>query len=175
MIRLIVIAFVVFPMLWHQPSLGQTASQVVEHVDRIFVIRRTLTGDAAIKRGDLAHSALLLRTKDENWYVLEFMRDSNVYLTRTEQQVVQEHTKESWAEVKLKGRYFRSLVGEDPPIEKQLVWTRQLKGESIEAKFTPQQLKEQMEAVVKKYSLLKGEHCHKAQEHLRKSLGLKVD
>jgi hypothetical protein len=138
-----------------------------DSVERVYVIRRLLGGGDGIpiNRGAIAHSGLLLKTKNGKFYVLEYMDDSKVHLTATEQVTVKEFKEDKYAHVR--------LVGRTEGTEKQLNWTRQLDGSVLSQNLSPKELKEKMEGLVKEYSVWKQEHCHKAQEKLRESLGIK--
>lgn len=141
-----------------------------DKVERIFVIRRNLSGTLdgpPVDVGVLAHSGLLLKTMQGKYYTLEYMDDSKVHLTETTPETVKEHTEKKWAHIKAAGRSEGK--------EKVLEWSRQLSGVKIDPKYTPGELKTMMEEVVGEYSVWKKEYCHAAQERLRRKLGLSVD
>lgn len=140
-----------------------------DKVERIFVIRRNLEGPLngpPVNVGVLSHSALLLKTAHK-YYTLEYMDDSKVHLTETTPEMIKEYPNEKWAHIKAAGRFDEE--------EKLLDWARQLSGAAVEPLHTPEELKSMMQELVGDYSVWRKEHCHTAQERLRRKLGLKVD
>lgn len=138
-------------------------------VEHVFVIRRNLSDIKNIPKdkGVVSHSALLLKNQNGEFFVLEYMGDSKVYLTATKQKVIREYKDEKFAHVELNGRYDQSVT--------VINWTRQLEGSAVEPKYTPKELKDLMEREMKEYSVWKKEYCHTAQERVRTFLGIKVE
>lgn len=130
-----------------------------EEIVRVYVARRQLYAFLLPKYWLLAHSAVILKTKSQKHYLLEYMGDSNVHLREIEYTV--KRTQE-------KGKPHQVItVGAD-------VWTKQLHGKAPPSVWTLQQAKDKMEELMsdKKYNLLSFHVCHKAQEQLRAAMGI---
>lgn len=134
---------------------AEDASGLVTHV---YVIRRPLDGLPIGSAGPLAHSALLLQTVNEH-YVLEYMDDSRAHLTQGTPTEVSRDAGRKIANIKMNGVAGGRTVSFE--------WERQLRGTAVDPRWTPQQLQQQMQALMKPYSLWKAEHCHQAQQRLR--------
>ena len=94
-----------------------------EEIARVYVARRALGGlkSLLLKYRLLAHSAVILETRIGNYYILEYMGDSTVYLKKIELNVV--HTQE-------KGKPHQVIMVDGVP------WTKQLHGKAVSAGWT---------------------------------------
>jgi hypothetical protein len=144
-------------------------------VTNIKVIRRGLE-PLTVKAERGAHSALLLTTDNPGagsggTYVLEYMGDSNVYLTPAKLEIKSIDEADSTMEIEADG--FDATAGK----VKRYSWTSQLRGANFKRtdNHTPEGLKASMEEVagISKYDLFK-HNCHKVQEALRRKLRLDV-
>lgn len=146
-------------------SLGPVAvEEGSDSVVHVYVIRRQLLGQPIPSVRSLAHSALLLKTKGGKYYTLEFMDDSKAHLTSG---VPLESSSDAARKVAI-----ITMDGWGEGKSKSFEWERQLNGKALSGDHTPQQLLLMMQGEMKDYSVWKEEHCHSAQERLRKKLGL---
>lgn len=134
-----------------------------DKVSHVFVIRRALDDQPLGSVRQIAHSALLLRTCSGRHYTLEYMGDSRAHLTEAEPQEFKRHEGDRYADIKMKGQKNGGGTAE-------FEWERQLRGRAIEPKSTPEELRELMQSLMSEYSLWKKEHCHTAQERVRRRL-----
>lgn len=150
----------------HAPSLreARSAEDDGQLVTRVYVIRRPLDGALIGSAGPLAHSGLLLQTKAGEYYVLEYMNDSRAWLTAGTPKELGRDTGRKVANIKMNG-----IAGGKVVI---VEWERQLHGSALEPKWTPEQLQQKMQIQMKRYNVWKAEHCHQAQERLRREVGL---
>ncbi len=139
------------------------ADDKVDRVEHVYVIRRALAGQPINRVGNFGHSALLLKTESGNCYVLEYMGDSQAHLTKAEQKTISHDKKRQIARIKMAG-WTKMMPAE-------FEWERQLAGQSIEPAYTPDELRELMQGLMRRYSVWNKEHCHTAQERLRLFLG----
>ena len=59
-------------------------------IEQVFVARRPLVGEKnRAKVGIVAHSALLLRTSNQKYHILEYMPDSKAHLYEIELKVIE--------------------------------------------------------------------------------------
>lgn len=146
------------------PALVKAEESKANH---LYVIRRPLDAQPVTSIRKYAHSALLVQTTNGKFYVLEYMADSKAHLTETEMTEVSKPEAKKIAIVKVKGMTDGGV--------KELEWERQLSGSKLEPKWSPVELRDKMQTLMKEYSIWKEEYCHSAQERLRRELGLKVD
>lgn len=127
-------------------------------VDRFYVIRRKLD-TLPVFLGWMAHSGLLLKTRDGRWFVCE-------YGTEADKNRVSLH------EVRLPANGSCSNKFE----HEGRTWDKQICGERPKSDVSIQFVKSTMENQVHRhtYSILFW-NCHMAQEGTRRSLGLAVD
>lgn len=126
-------------------------------VDKLYVIRRGL-GGIAVKSGCLAHSGLLLQTRDGNHHIVEYGANH-----------------ENKNEVILK-RVNLSDSNAQTFKDDTYNWSKQVNGVNLSRKLSPEDIKSVMEDVTKTNNYnLKNWNCHMAQEKTRRSLGLPVD
>jgi len=166
MSRKIAMLVVPFLFLMCDFAMAQDSPGKVVHV---YVIRRPLDktpGSVDV----LAHSGLLLKTDKGRFLVLEYMSDGKAHLTEGVPTDVK--TRNTSKDIKMKGYVIREKAGKVVEFE----WESQLKGKAVTAKFTPEELRESMQKLMSSgYSVWKAEHCHTAQERLRReTLGLDV-
>jgi hypothetical protein len=123
-------------------------------IDRIYVARRKLDS-LPIYFGWAAHSALLMKTKNEKWFVCEYGCENN-------------KNKVSLYEVKNINRdYFITNNGRK--------YNKQIVGSSLEGNVSVGSVRELMENKMNKHSYwMLFWNCHIAQEITREELGLKV-
>lgn len=146
--------------------------------NHVYVVRRPLGSptewEPLTNRWKLVHSALLLKTSDKRFALLEYMEDGKTYLTEVSPSIVKEHVNDGYVVIRMKGQYVDPDRDGDSPIEFR--WTRQLKGTKLAESHSLADLKKKMNELMagKPYSLLK-HNCHVAQEKLRKAIGLKVN
>jgi hypothetical protein len=130
-------------------------------VDRAFVVRRAL--DSGLPRiRQLAHSGLLLHTTDGQFFLLEYMDDGKAYLTGVEIKTLE--TKADHKIVRMPGRTTGGTS--------DFLWTCQLNGKPLVGKeYTPKDIQRMMNELMNgRYDILNQEHCHAAQELVRKRL-----
>lgn len=130
-------------------------------IERVFVARRPLNPGTKnwYKFRYMAHSALLLRTTDQRYHILEYMSDSQAHLYEITLHVIK--------------------TIEDPPHElftlNGVEWTKQLHGKPLSG-WTIEQARTKMQELMKDgYRIEKNEVCHVAQERLRKEMGIMED
>jgi len=140
------------------------AAETADKVEHIYVIRRKLGGQPVGSIRSFAHSALLLKTGSGAYYTLEYMGDSKVYLTKGEPKVLRSDQEKKYAVI--------TMAGVADGKSEEFEWERQLLGKPLDGKSSPEQLQKQMQSLMKEYSVWKKEHCHTAQERLRKKLGV---
>ncbi|HBE72005.1 MAG TPA: hypothetical protein DDW52_28025 [Planctomycetaceae bacterium] len=162
-----------------QAAADPTTSEFLDSkVNHVYVVRRPLGSptewEPLTNRWKLVHSALILKTADKRFALLEYMEDGKTYLTEVSPRIVKEHVDDGYVVIRMKGQYVDPDRDGDGPIEFR--WTRQLKGTKLAETHSLADLKKKMHELMagKPYSLLK-HNCHVAQEKLRKSIGLKVD
>lgn len=138
-------------------------------VERLYVINRRLEGYPKINK--LCHSGLLLKTKTNNWYILEYgvgsgQNRNNVYLYQIS----------SYSENILKNDSKITKFACKDRTCKTRLWFKQRLGQSFDSVQTTESLEDIMNRIVRKksYNVLTW-NCHMAQENTRRSLGLKVD
>jgi len=162
-----------------EQPLATTKDDKVVHV---YVIRRALNwlviGNAPVPEEaksvrDLAHSALLLKTQSEKFFVLEYMNDSDAHLTETRPEIVRENKDRKYALIKADGVAVEQKGDEFVISTQKFYWERQLYGKALEPKYTPKELESKMRELMKDKKYHVTEHnCHRAQEVLRKELGI---
>ena len=135
-----------------------------DKVIHLFVVRRNLDIPGKPRVGVLAHSAVLLKTEKEEFYLLEYLGDSNAHLNRVTFTVNEDN--DDHLIVKMNG-YSTSTKKMQP-----YLWTRQKIGVKLDGSKSAAELKKLMQGQMKEYSVWKSEHCHAAQERLRKKLGV---
>jgi hypothetical protein len=131
-------------------------------VVHFYVVRRALNGALIPRIGQAAHSAILIETVGKKQYLLEYMDDSKVHIIEVSPVVIEE--KSDHMAISMKGW---SASG-----EKLYVWSRQKAGKQFNSGKTAFQLKDQMQSLMTEYDVWNKEHCHTAQERLRKALGI---
>lgn len=157
--------FLVTPAFGQNTDREELAFDENDQAVHLFVVRRALDIPVVPRVRYAAHSALLLKTSNDRYYLLEYMADAKVHLNRVEVEVKQE--KDDHVVISMQGRADNGM--------KTFEWTRQLKGSKIEQQFTVGQLRDKMrELMPNGYAELK-EDCHTAQERLRQAIGHKVD
>lgn len=126
-------------------------------VDKLYVIRRGL-GGIPVKSGCLAHSGLLLQTRDGNHHIVEYgvnhANKNEVTLKRVD---LSDSTAKSFK-------------------DESYSWTKQVHGVNLSRQLSPEDIKSVMEDITKTNNYnLKNWNCHMAQEKTRRSLGLPVE
>jgi hypothetical protein len=144
------------------PARAKGADQ--DPVVHVYVMRRQLLGQPVPSVRSWAHSALLLKTKAGKFYTLEFMSDSKAHLTASTPKEISVDQKRKVALIKMEG------WGDGK--QESFEWERQLLGKELDAGQAPAELRDLMQAQMKEYSVWDKEHCHTAQERLRKQLKL---
>jgi hypothetical protein len=125
-------------------------------VERIYVIRRKLD-DLPVFLGWMAHSGLLLKTKDGRWFICEYGVEVN-------------QNEVSLYEVKNIDRTSNNFT------HNKRKWKKQICGSNIEKEISISSVKDTMKTFTGKHSYSKILwNCHMAQENTREKLGLKVD
>lgn len=141
------------------------------HVVHLYVMRRRFDMPGSIPMGgSFAHSALLLRTKSKDGVVgyvnLEYMDDGRAHLTEDRPVLLKTYSGRRYLDIRMKGTDAEGGTND-------FDWRCQLFGTKIESKWTPEQLRSKMEKLMPYgYSVLAGEHCHTAQERLRRAIGV---
>jgi len=151
---------------------SQTPSIESKIASRLYVVRRPLgLGEdwkPLTNLNQFAHSAVLIETNDRQFVLLEYMGDSKVYLTPVTPTTLETHFEDSYITLQMKGAMANG-------VPQMYRWTRQLHGVALANSVSVSDLREAMERQVSvaPYSLF-FHNCHKAQETLRRSLGLPV-
>ena len=145
----------------HIVSAPEQLNNSINQVEKLYVIETKLSYIPKI--GKLCHSALLLETKEGDFYILEFGIGLKhvIYCYKIPQQ---------------KSNSNLIIV---PSYDKKLTvkWDKQKTGISLQTCQTIESIHNVMKNIVakrKKYNLLNW-NCHMAQENTRRSLGLKVN
>jgi hypothetical protein len=109
----------------------------------------------------LSHSALLLRTERGRYYTLEYMGDSQAHVTEGTPALLATPSRQV-AVVAMKGQI------DGQPTEAK--WECDLTGPRIQPKWSAGELQQKMQSLMRPYSVWRREHCHTAQERLRREL-----
>ena len=142
---------------------------------RLYVARRPLGAGELWKPltnlNKFAHSAVLLETRDNKFFLLEYQNDSKVHLNLVTPETISTHEDGSFMIIEMNG-----ASDKDASLQ-SFRWTRQLKGVSLTEPMSVKKLRDRMATTMatSQYSIPAGHHCHKAQESLRRSLNLTVD
>ena len=131
-----------------------------ELIDKVYVIRRKLNAHVIPKINVLAHSGLLIKSKNNNYYILEYGTthiNNNVSLRKVS---FSNFSKDKFTEL----------------TKESYIWSKQIYGNKINNNITINQAKDIMDVYgnQKDYSLLK-HNCHMAQEFTRSNLGIDVN
>jgi hypothetical protein len=132
-----------------------------DKVVQIFVMRRPLDGPVLGSVRRFRHSALLLRTDRGRYYTLEYTNDSRAHLTEG---------RPALFEVPAEGRAIVAMAGYVGGRTEEARWECEAAGLVVPPEWSPADLQQKMQSLMKPYSIWRREHCHTAQERLRREL-----
>lgn len=137
---------------------AEVPSELLDKATHLYVVRRKL--DAPLPRVSyFAHSAVLIETTNHHQYLIEFLEDSQVHLTRVQPRTVANRGDHLIIEMR----------GQTTDGPKTFEWTRQASGVKLTGEYSIATLKNFLNNKMRYYNLI-FENCHEAQQSLRGAL-----